>query len=178
MRSMGDRALPAAHLATRAQPERPAGRLGKRAVLKPMQESVSNDDDGRTETAAPLAGVFVVGRAGLRGGCRRAQGARRCSWVSIPSFARLFAISLAMLVGWLAHRTFTFALRAPPSLAEFLRYAAVGWRSPPSTTGLFVLMLVLWPPSEPLAALLVSSLAATLFAYLGMRYAAFRVHLR
>ncbi len=95
-----------------------------------------------------------------------------------PIVARLFAISLAMLVGWLAHRTFTFALRAPPSLAEFLRYAAVGWTVAAVNYGLFVLMLVLWPTSEPLAALLVSSLAATLFAYLGMRYAAFRVHLR
>jgi putative flippase GtrA len=95
-----------------------------------------------------------------------------------PIVARLFAISLAMLVGWLAHRTFTFALRAPPSLAEFLRYAAVGWTVAAVNYGLFVLMLVLWPTSEPLGALLVSSLAATLFAYLGMRYAAFRVHLR
>ena len=41
--------------------------------------------------------------------------------------------------------------------------------------GLFVVMLLLWPDCEPLLALIISSLAATLFAYLGMRYAAFRV---
>jgi putative flippase GtrA len=93
-----------------------------------------------------------------------------------PIIARLFAISLAMLVGWLAHRTFTFALRVPPSLGEFLRYAAVGWTAAAVNYGVFVLVLVAWPKAEPLAALLVSSLAATLFAYLGMRYAAFRVH--
>jgi len=95
-----------------------------------------------------------------------------------PIVARLFAISLAMLVGWLAHRTFTFALRVPPSLGEFLRYAAVGWTAAAVNYGVFVLVLVAWPKAEPLAALLVSSLAATLFAYLGMRYAAFRVHRR
>jgi len=95
-----------------------------------------------------------------------------------PIIARLFAISLAMLVGWLAHRTFTFALRVPPSLGEFLRYAAVGWTAAAVNYGVFVLVLVAWPKAEPLAALLVSSLAATLFAYLGMRYAAFRVHRR
>src|SRR5262247_2134668 len=92
-----------------------------------------------------------------------------------PIVARLFAISLAMLVGWLAHRTFTFALRAPPSLAEFVRYAAVGWTAAAVNYGVFVLVLLAWPKAEPLAALLLSSLAAMLFAYLGMRYAAFRV---
>src|SRR5262245_16341621 len=95
-----------------------------------------------------------------------------------PIVARLFAISLAMLVGWLAHRTFTFAVSAPPSLGEFLRYAAVGWTVAAANYGLFVLMLVLRPTFEPLAALVVSSLAAMLIAYLGMRYAAFRVHRR
>ncbi|HEX2338277.1 MAG TPA: GtrA family protein [Hyphomicrobiaceae bacterium] len=92
-----------------------------------------------------------------------------------PIVARLFAIALAMLVGWLAHRTFTFALRMPPSLAEFLRYAVVGWTVAAVNYGLFVVMLLLWPDCEPLLALIISSLAATLFAYLGMRYAAFRV---
>ncbi|HEU0160269.1 MAG TPA: GtrA family protein [Hyphomicrobiaceae bacterium] len=92
-----------------------------------------------------------------------------------PMLARLFAISLAMLVGWLAHRTFTFALQVPPSLAEFLRYAVVGWSVAAVNYGLFVLILLLWPAAEPLLALIVSSLFATLFAYLGMRYGAFRV---
>jgi putative flippase GtrA len=92
-----------------------------------------------------------------------------------PIFARLFAISLAMLVGWLAHRSFTFALRVPPSLAEFLRYAVVGWSVAAVNYGLFVLILLLWPAAEPLIALVGSSLFATLFAYLGMRYGAFRV---
>jgi putative flippase GtrA len=93
-----------------------------------------------------------------------------------PMFARLFAISLAMLVGWLAHRSFTFALRVPPSLAEFLRYAVVGWSVAAVNYGLFVLILLLWPAAEPLLALAVSSLCATLFAYVGMRYGAFRLH--
>ena len=95
-----------------------------------------------------------------------------------PIFARLFAIALAMLVGWLAHRSFTFALRVPPSFAEFLRYSAVGWSVAAVNYGLFVGILLLWPASEPLVALFFSSLVATLFAYVGMRYAAFRVHRR
>jgi putative flippase GtrA len=93
-----------------------------------------------------------------------------------PIFARLFAISLAMVVGWLAHRSFTFALSVPPSLGEFLRYIAVGWSVAAVNYGLFVGILLLWPTAEPLVALVFSSLVATLFAYFGMRYAAFRVH--
>jgi putative flippase GtrA len=93
-----------------------------------------------------------------------------------PIVARVFAIATAMLVGWLAHRTFTFALRVPPSFAEFLRYAAVGWTVAAINYGLFVAVLVVRPSTEPLLALFISSLAATVFAYVGMRYAAFRVH--
>jgi putative flippase GtrA len=91
-----------------------------------------------------------------------------------PILARLFAIAVAMLVGWLAHRTFTFALSVPPSLAEFLRYAVVGWTVAAVNYGLFVAIVLLRPDVEPLAALVLSSLVATLFAYAGMRYGAFR----
>ena len=91
-----------------------------------------------------------------------------------PIVARLFAISLAMVAGWLAHRRFTFRLSVPPSLGEFLRYAAVGWVVSAINYGIFVAIVMLRPGIEPLYALIGSSLAAMVFAYLGMRYAAFR----
>ena len=82
-----------------------------------------------------------------------------------------------MLVGWLAHRSFTFALPVPPSLAEFLRYTAVGWS---------VADRQLWPVRRhPFVVACRRTVGcrcfllrwmATLFAYFGMRYAAFRVH--
>jgi putative flippase GtrA len=91
-----------------------------------------------------------------------------------PILARLAAISLAMAAGWLSHRTFTFALPTPPSLAEFLRYAGVGWTAAAINYGLFVLILLAHPGTAPLVALVVSSLVAMVFSYLGMRFAAFR----
>jgi len=91
-----------------------------------------------------------------------------------PILARLAAISLAMVAGWLSHRTFTFALSVPPSLAEFLRYAGVGWTAAAINYGLFVLILLARPATAPLLALVVSSLVAMVFSYLGMRFAAFR----
>ena len=91
-----------------------------------------------------------------------------------PILARLFAISVAMTVGWLAHRRFTFRLTTPPSIAEFLRYAAVQWTVAALNYGIFVLIVLLWPSIEPLVALFVSSAIAMVFSYLGMRFAAFR----
>ena len=81
-----------------------------------------------------------------------------------------------MLAGWLAHRTFTFALSVPPSLAEFLRYALVGWTVAAINYGVFAAIVLMRPATEPLIALFVSSLVATVFAYAGMRYGVFRMH--
>jgi putative flippase GtrA len=93
-----------------------------------------------------------------------------------PIVARLAAIALAMVAGWLMHRTFTFVVEAPPSVAEFLRYAGVAWSAAAINYGVFVLVVLAWPAVAPLAALVISSLAAMLFSYLGMRFAAFRRH--
>ena len=91
-----------------------------------------------------------------------------------PIVARLFAISIAMVVGWRAHRRFTFGLTTPPLFREFLRYAAVGWIAAAINYGVFVLIVLAWPATLPLYALVASSLVAMVFAYLGMRFAAFR----
>lgn len=91
-----------------------------------------------------------------------------------PIAARLVAISLAMVAGWLMHRTLTFAVPTPPSVSEFLRYASVAWTAAALNYALFVAILLARPATEPLAALVVSSAAAMLFAYLGMRFGAFR----
>jgi putative flippase GtrA len=93
-----------------------------------------------------------------------------------PIVARLAAISVAMVAGWLAHRTFTFAVPGPPSVPEFVRYAAVGWTSAAINYTLFVLIVLARPGIEPLIALAVSSLVAMVFAYVGMRFGAFRPH--
>lgn len=91
-----------------------------------------------------------------------------------PIAARLVAISLAMVAGWLMHRTLTFAVPTPPSAIEFLRYAGVAWTAAAVNYGLFVAIVLARPGTEPLVALVVSSAAAMIFAYVGMRFAAFR----
>ncbi len=91
-----------------------------------------------------------------------------------PILARLFAISVAIVVGWLAHRRFTFRIATPPSAVEFLRYAAVQWTAAALNYGIFVAIILLWPAIEPLVALFFSSGVAMFFSYFGMRFAAFR----
>ncbi|HVY41930.1 MAG TPA: GtrA family protein [Hyphomicrobiaceae bacterium] len=91
-----------------------------------------------------------------------------------PLLARLIAISCAMVVGWLAHRTLTFALRSPPSLNEFARYAAVAWTTAAINYGVFASIILVRPATLPFVALIAASIVATVFAYLGMRYGAFR----
>jgi putative flippase GtrA len=91
-----------------------------------------------------------------------------------PIPARGAAIALAMVAGWLMHRTFTFAVARPPSLAEFLRYASVAWTAAAVNYAVFVLILLVRPRTHPLLALIFASLVAMVLAYLGMRFAAFR----
>ena len=91
-----------------------------------------------------------------------------------PILARIAAIALAMVAGWLMHRTFTFRVAARPSLPEFLRYAGVAWTAAAVNYGVFVLIVLAFAGIEPLLALVVSSAAAMAFAYIGMRFAAFR----
>jgi putative flippase GtrA len=92
-----------------------------------------------------------------------------------PLLARVVSVSCAHVAGWLSHRTFTFRMTTPPTLAEFLRYA--GLQSTVSVVvnyGIYAVILVLRPEIEPLFAMVVSSGVAMVFSYFGMRFAAFR----
>lgn len=88
--------------------------------------------------------------------------------------ARIAAISVAMVAGWLAHRRLTFALVTPPTLNEFVSYAAAAWISAAINWGLFVAALTIAPDLPRLAALAGASGLAMVFAYLAMRYGVFR----
>jgi putative flippase GtrA len=93
-----------------------------------------------------------------------------------PLLARIVSVACAIVAGWLSHRTFTFRMTTPPTLAEFLRFAGLQ-----STVlvcinyGIYAAILLLWPAFGPLFAMVVSSAVAMVFSYFGMRYAAFRV---
>jgi putative flippase GtrA len=131
------------------------------------------DGNGRRSAAAHWGGFIASGSiallvdgAVLEAGIRLLQ--------LHPLLARLLAISTAMVAGWLSHRTLTFALQSRPSAAEFARYATMAWTAAAINYGTFASILLLWPETWPLAALVMSCVAAGIFSYLAMRFGVFR----
>jgi putative flippase GtrA len=91
-----------------------------------------------------------------------------------PFAARLVAILIAMVAAWLMHRRITFNVAAPPSLTEFLRFAAVAWSANALNYVVYVAILLVRPATWPFAALVASTAIATVFSYLGFRLGVFR----
>ena len=91
-----------------------------------------------------------------------------------PLLAKFMAIWVAMLVGWLAHRRWTFALRTKPTFREFVHYATAGWFVVLINYGLFALLLSVLPKLQPVAASAMASAGSMVFAYIAMRYSVFR----
>jgi putative flippase GtrA len=91
-----------------------------------------------------------------------------------PLVSRIASVAVATVAGWLAHRTWTFAVEAGPSIAELLRYVLLQAGSIAVNYAIYAAILVLRPGTEPLAALLASSALAAAVAYIGMRRGVFR----
>lgn len=91
-----------------------------------------------------------------------------------PLLARVAAIWAAMVVGWLAHRRLTFAVEAPISLTEFLRYVAAGWSAAAVNYAAFAAFIIALPQLPRLVCLFLASGIAMVFAYAAMRYAVFQ----
>jgi putative flippase GtrA len=90
-----------------------------------------------------------------------------------PFLARLFAIAVAMVVSWRINRRVTFAVAAPPSLAEFARFAGVSWAAQAVNYAVFALLLLARPATEPVAALIAASIVAMVVSYVGFRFGVF-----
>ena len=90
----------------------------------------------------------------------------------LPS--RIVSIAVAMVVGWLLHRTFTFRIAARPTLTEFGRFVGVAWTAAIVNYLIFAAILYGWPSLEPLVAVFVAGLFAMVWSYLGFRFATFR----
>ena len=88
--------------------------------------------------------------------------------------ARIASISVAMIVAWLGHRTFTFAVRKAPSLFEFVRYVGAAWSSAAVNWLVFAAILFVRPTLLPDVAMFASTVVATIFSYLALRFGVFR----
>jgi putative flippase GtrA len=90
-----------------------------------------------------------------------------------PFLARLVAIAVAIIAGWLSHRRLTFAVSQRPSFGEFLSFAAVAWTSAAINYAVYAAVLLRRPETEPLVAMVVASLVAMIASYAGMRLGVF-----
>ena len=72
------------------------------------------------------------------------------------------------------HRALAEAFALAMSVVPGIACQGVAWTAAAVNYGLFVVIVLAYPGIEPLVALVVSSAVAMVFAYLGLRFAAFR----
>jgi putative flippase GtrA len=87
--------------------------------------------------------------------------------------SRILAISVAMVVAWACHRRLTFAVTTPASLAEFIKYAGVGWSAAALNYAIFLVFIWLLPDWDKALAIGTGSLFAMLYTYAGLRFGVF-----
>jgi putative flippase GtrA len=68
----------------------------------------------------------------------------------------------------------TFAVAAPPSFGEFVRFAVVAGSANALNYAIYAAILLVWPAVAPLAAQIVSTAVAMVASYLGFRFGVFR----
>ena len=91
-----------------------------------------------------------------------------------PFSGRLIAIGCAMIVGFFAHRRLTFAAKEPATLAQFAKFLGVATTASVVNYAVYAGILVLRPPTDPLAALVVATAVAMGISYAGLRFGVFR----
>jgi putative flippase GtrA len=91
-----------------------------------------------------------------------------------PFVARPFGIVCAMLVSWLINRSLTFRMEAPPSIAEFSRFAGVALTSQIVNYSAFASLLLAFPALVPELALFLACFVSMFVSYAGFRFGVFR----
>jgi putative flippase GtrA len=91
-----------------------------------------------------------------------------------PFAARPIGIGLAMVVSWAINRRFAFAVTAPPSWAEFAKFAAASALAVAVNYLVFAAILLAYPAVNPILAVIVASMISMFVSYTGYRFGAFR----
>jgi len=84
-----------------------------------------------------------------------------------PFIARLVSIAFGLAVTWLCNRTLTFGPSGRPMLVEGARYGGVGITTSIVNYLVYSGLLLAMPWLAPLVALVIASLVAMTFSYLG-----------
>ncbi len=84
-----------------------------------------------------------------------------------PLAARIFSLALAGLLTWQLNRNFTFAPSGDSQLSEAARYGSVVVAASLVNYTIYAGLMLAVPALEPLVALVVSSVSAMGFSYIG-----------
>lgn len=91
-----------------------------------------------------------------------------------PFSARLVAIAAAVIVAYFAHRTLTFKVSEPATLAQFTKFASVGASVSVLNYLIYAGLLFASATITPVIALTISSGVAMIASYFGYRYGVFQ----
>lgn len=91
-----------------------------------------------------------------------------------PFIARAIAIVVALVATWYLNRSFTFGASSRSLAVEGFRYGSVGVTSAVVNYLIYTLLLLSLPILQPLAALVLASIAAMAFSFFGYSRFVFR----
>ncbi len=91
-----------------------------------------------------------------------------------PFVARPIGILFAMVASWAINRRVAFAVVAPPSWAEFGRFAAASVVAVAANYLVFAAILLAFPATNPVLAVIIASMLSMFVSYTGFRFGAFR----
>jgi putative flippase GtrA len=91
-----------------------------------------------------------------------------------PFLSRAIAIAVAMAATWFLNRRFTFGASRYSLLGEGFRYGSVGLTTSVLNYLVFSALLLAFPSLKPLAALVLSSIAAMAFSFVAYSRFVFR----
>ncbi|MBB2751375.1 UNVERIFIED_ORG: putative flippase GtrA [Rhizobium aethiopicum] len=91
-----------------------------------------------------------------------------------PFLARLVAIACAMAVTWVFNRRYTFDRSGRTLAAEGFRYGSIGVTAALVNYGLYSTLLLSLPALQPLAAMVIASIASMVFSFFGYSRFVFR----
>lgn len=95
-------------------------------------------------------------------------------WLGIsPFYARPPALAVAILVTWLANRSFTFQVKEEKSAGEAMRYAMTALVA--AAANYTIYSLLVWQDCYPALAIAIASLLQAAASYVGYRKFAFRI---
>lgn len=125
------------------------------------------------DTAKHAAGFLIAGAIATAADAAVLTALTRLFGID-PFLARVPAIGLAIVAGYFAHRHWTFAVKEPPSLREFLKFTGVAIGTAAINYAVYAGLLLARPSLAPLAAMLIATAVAMSASYLGYRFGVFR----